>query len=59
LDEIRRDIAEHYIHDSNVSLMEIAFILGYSEYSSFWRAYKRWTKTSPSETRKLEPDINE
>jgi AraC-like DNA-binding protein len=52
LDEVRQEIAEHYIHDSTVSLTEIAFVLGYSEYSSFWRAYKRWTKTSPSEIRK-------
>ena len=54
LDEVRQEIAEHYLHDSNVSLTEIAFVLGYSEYSSFWRAYKRWTKTSPSEIRNLE-----
>ena len=59
LDEVRQEIAEHYIHDSTVSLTEIAFVLGYSEYSSFWRAYKRWTKTSPSEIRKLEPNIYE
>jgi len=54
LDEMRQEIAEHYLHDSDVSLTEIAFVLGYSEYSSFWRAYKRWTKASPSEIRKLE-----
>ena len=56
LDEVRQEIAEHYIHDSTVSLTEIAFVLGYSEYSSFWRAYKRWTNTSPSTIRKLELD---
>jgi AraC-like DNA-binding protein len=59
LDEVRHEIAEHYLHDSNVSLTEIAFILGYSEYSSFWRAYKRWTKASPSEIRKLETEVYE
>jgi AraC-like DNA-binding protein len=57
LDEVRQEIAEHYIHDSAVSLTEIAFVLGYSEYSSFWRAYKRWTKTSPSEIRRSEQNI--
>jgi AraC-like DNA-binding protein len=51
LGEVRKEIAEHYIHDSNVSLSEIAFVLGYSEYSSFWRAYKRWKKVSPSDIR--------
>ena len=59
LEEVRQELAEHYIHDSTVSLTEIAFVLGYSEYSSFWRAYKRWTKTSPSAIRKLEPTIYE
>ena len=58
LDEMRQEIAEHYIHDPTVSLTEIAFVLGYSEYSSFWRAYKRWTKTTPSETRWLESNYN-
>jgi len=57
LNEVRYEIAEHYLHDSNVSLEEIAFVLGYSEYSSFWRAYKRWTKTSPSDIRKSEQNI--
>ena len=59
LDEVRQEIAEHYIHDSTVSLSEIGFVLGYSEYSSFWRAYKRWTKTPPSEIRKSEQNIYE
>jgi len=58
LDEVRREIAEHYIHDSTVSLTEVAFVLGYSEYSSFWRAYKRWTKASPSDIRKSEQNIH-
>ena len=59
LDDVRQELAEHYIHDSTISLTEIAFVLGYSEYSSFWRAYKRWTKISPSEIRKSEPNICE
>jgi len=59
LDEVRREIAEHYILDSSLSLAEIAYILGYSEYSSFWRAYKRWTKASPSDIRKSEQNIYE
>jgi len=54
LDEVRQEIAENYVHDSTVSLTEIAFILGYSEHSSFSRAYKRWKKISPSDIRKLE-----
>jgi AraC-like DNA-binding protein len=52
VDEARRELAEDYIHDPNFSLMEIAFILGFSDFSSFSRAYKRWTGMSPSKVRK-------
>jgi AraC-like DNA-binding protein len=53
LDEVRYDLAKFYIHDSDISLMEIAFILGYSEYTSFSRAYKRWTGIPPGKDRHL------
>jgi AraC-like DNA-binding protein len=53
LNEVRKDIAKYYIHESTVSLMEIAFILGYSEYTSFSRAYKKWTGNSPGRDRKI------
>lgn len=53
LDEVRHDLAKFYIHESDISLMEIAFVLGYSEYTSFSRAYKRWTGIPPGEDRKL------
>ena len=52
VDEARRELAEDYIHDPIFSLMEIAFILGFSDYSSFSRAYKRWTGMSPTKARK-------
>lgn len=51
LNDVRQELAKSYIHDPSVSLMEIAFLLGYSEYSSFSRAFKRWTNTSPSKAR--------
>ena len=52
VDEVRRELAEEYIRDTSINLMEIAFILGFSVYSSFSRAYKRWTGLSPSEGRR-------
>ncbi|MGB5882783.1 MAG: AraC family transcriptional regulator [Desulfobulbales bacterium] len=52
VDEARRELAEDYIHDPSFSLMEVAFILGFSDFSSFSRAYKRWTGISPSKVRK-------
>lgn len=52
VDEARRELAEDYIHDLNFSLMEVAFILGFSDFSSFSRAYRRWTGIPPSKARK-------
>jgi AraC-like DNA-binding protein len=50
--EIRRELAEQYISDSTLTLTEISFLLGFSEVSSFSRAYRRWEGQSPSEVRK-------
>ncbi len=49
--EIRRDLAKQYIKDRSKTLTEIAFLLGFSEVSSFSRAYKGWNGQPPSETR--------
>ena len=48
LEEVRREFAEHYVSDTREDLTEVAFRLGYSEQSSFSRAFKRWTGRSPS-----------
>ena len=50
--EIRRELAGQYISDSTLTLTEISFLLGFSEVSSFSRAYRRWEGQSPSEARK-------
>jgi len=49
--EIRQDLAHQYIKDRSKTLTEIAFLLGFSEVSSFSRAYKGWNGQPPSETR--------
>ena len=51
LNEIRSELALQYIADPGLSLTEISFMLGFSEVSSFSRAFKRWTGRSPSKTR--------
>ena len=50
--EIRSELAAQYINDATLTLTEISYQLGFSEISSFSRAYKRWTGQSPSEARK-------
>lgn len=49
--ETRRELAEHYIHDNSLTLTEISLLLGFSEPSSFSRAFKNWTGSAPSEAR--------
>ncbi len=51
LTEIRRDLALQYIQDRSKTLTEISFMLGFSEASSFSRAFKGWTGKPPSEAR--------
>ena len=51
--EIRTELANQYINDATLTLTEISFMLGFSEISSFSRAYKRWTgshRVRPEET---------
>ena len=49
--ETRHNLAEQYILDNSLTLTEISLLLGFSEPSSFSRAYKNWTGSSPSEVR--------
>jgi len=51
LAEMRRDLAEAYILDNSLTLTEISLLLGFSEPSSFSRAFKSWTGSAPSEAR--------
>lgn len=49
--ECRRELAQQYISDGTLSLTEISFLLGFSEASSFSRAFRRWTGVSPTAAR--------
>ncbi len=46
-DELRSRMARDYLTASKVSVNETAYLLGFSEASSFVRAFKRWTGQSP------------
>jgi AraC-like DNA-binding protein len=49
-DEVRRDLADRYLGEGR-SFSEISFMLGFSEPSAFFRAFKRWTGMTPFERR--------
>ncbi len=46
--EVRRELAERYIADKAMPLVEISYMLGFSDTSSFSRAFKQWTGTTPA-----------
>lgn len=51
LDGLRRDLAERHLAGDHVSISEVGFLLGFSELSSFHRAFKRWTGRTPARFR--------
>jgi len=47
LDDLRRGLAEKYVVSRDLSLSEVAFLLGFSHSAAFHRAFKRWTGQTP------------
>ena len=52
LDETRQKLAEQYLRQSQHTVGDVAFLLGFSDFSNFSRAFKRWTGQTPSDYRK-------
>jgi len=51
LDDMRKNLAKHYLENKNIGVSEVAYLLGYSEPSVFHRAFKRWFNLTPTELR--------
>ena len=51
LDAVRRDEALRLVRDTTLSFDEISFRLGFSQTTSFHRAFRRWTGATASATR--------
>jgi len=52
LNSLRFELAKDYLRDAQLSLPEIALLLGYAEQSVFSRAFKEWAGESPMRWRK-------
>jgi len=48
VDETRRELAPRYLRDASLSLTEVAFLLGYSQQSSFNHAFRAWFNCTPA-----------
>jgi AraC-like DNA-binding protein len=46
-DDARREAAGSYLTDTTLSIREVTYLLGFSEPTSFHRAFKRWHGTTP------------
>lgn len=51
VEDTRREMAHHYLKHSAVELNEAAFLLGYEDANSFFRAFHGWEGTTPGEWR--------
>jgi AraC-like DNA-binding protein len=56
LDEARRELARHYLLHSSRELNETAYLLGYEDANSFYRAFQQWEGTSPGQWRLVHKD---
>ena len=48
LDELRKEFALNYMKRQDLSIGEIAYLLNYSDNSTFTRSFKRWTGKAPN-----------
>ena len=51
LEDLRSTLAQQYIEQKGMPITEITFLLGFSDTSSFSRAFRRWTGKAPSDFR--------
>jgi AraC-like DNA-binding protein len=54
LTKVRKSLTQHYFKNTSLDDTSISFLLGYSEVSSFYRAYKKWYGQTPKQTKNQE-----
>lgn len=53
LDTVRQEKAQELLINTQLSITEISFLLGFHELSNFTKAFKRWSDYTPSDYREL------
>ena len=57
IDALRAHAAIKYVRDTDLTIEDIAFALGFSDAAAFRHAFRRWTKSAPHEYRRARIDI--
>lgn len=56
LQQVRHDMACHYLQSPRYQVLQIAYVLGFSDPSNFSRAFRRWTGLTPNQYRQANLD---
>lgn len=56
LRETREALARHYLEKTALPATQIAFLLGFDEPNSFYRAFRAWTRTTPGSVRRVQQE---
>jgi AraC-like DNA-binding protein len=59
MQEARRELARHYLLHSSLELNETAYLLGYEDAHSFFRAFHHWEGISPGHWRAIQQGVRE
>ena len=54
--EARKELAHQYLAQPSIEINEAAFLLGYDDPNSFYRAFKTWEGTTPAQWRSVRRD---
>lgn len=49
--EVRQELAQQYLTRSEIDVEEVAYLLGYEDSNSFYRAFRTWEGTTPAQLR--------
>ena len=51
LDQVRLDLAQRYLQDSRMTMVDVSLSLGFHDQSNFVKAFKRWQGEAPGHYR--------
>lgn len=53
LADARHEMSLQYLADPGIDIKEIAYLLGYDDTKSFYRAFRQWQRVTPSQWRRI------